>query len=83
MAFVTLYLLPVGYQVAAYYTDTDLGASWWNLRTDSSQQAPDPTATKDAIIQVYAARAVRWRGALGVHTWIATKRTDENAYTPA
>jgi len=33
------------------------------------------------VIQVYAARAARWRGAIGVHTWIATKRSDENRYT--
>ena len=33
------------------------------------------------MIQVYAARAVRWRGVLGVHTWIATKRMGENFYT--
>ena len=81
MAFIGLYLLPVGYQVAAYYTGADRNASWWDLRTDSSQQAPDPAATEDAIIQVYAARAVRWRGALGVHTWIATKRSAEDYYT--
>jgi len=76
-----LYFLPVGYKVAAHYVDQSQTVSWWDLRTDSSQQAPDPTTTDDAIIQVYAARAVRWRGALGVHTWIATKRTDENFYT--
>ena len=46
------------------------------MRRDSSQQAPDPVAGQ-AVIQVYAARAARWRGALGVHTWIATRRSDE------
>lgn len=54
---------------------------WWNLRRDSSEQAPPANQTDDAIIQVYAARAARWRGAFGVHTWFATKRTDESRYT--
>ena len=76
-----LYFLPVGVQVAAYYAGNDRDTPWWELRRDSSEQAPDPFATDDAIIQVYAARAVRWRGALGVHTWIATKRSNEDFYT--
>ena len=76
-----LYLLPVGYMVAVYYTDGSREVSWWNLNTDSSRQAPDPAATDDAIIQVYAARAVRWRGTLGVHSWIATKKSDHDHYT--
>ena len=76
----TLYFLPVGYQLAVYYLDQDRTVPWWSQRRDSSSQAPDPAATRDAIIQVYAARAVRWRGALGVHTWIATKRPDEGFY---
>jgi hypothetical protein len=80
LALIVLYFLPVGYQVLAYYTDPGRDAAWWSRRGDSSEQAPDPAMTDDAIIQVYAARAVRWRGALGVHTWIATKGSDEDFY---
>ena len=32
-------------------------------------------------MQVYAARAFNWRGALAVHTWIATKPRDTESYT--
>jgi hypothetical protein len=55
--------------------------SWWQARRDSSAQAPDPATTPEAVIQVYAARAVGWKGVLGVHTWIAVKRTGAPAYT--
>ncbi|HSE94744.1 MAG TPA: DUF3750 domain-containing protein [Methylomirabilota bacterium] len=55
--------------------------SWWQARRDSSAQAPDPATTPEAVIQVYAARAVGWKGVLGVHTWIAMKRTGAGAYT--
>ena len=77
----SLYFFPIGLKVGAHYADSGRSVSWYDLRKDSSQQAPDPTATQDAIIQVYAARAMRWRGALGVHSWIATKRTDQQYYT--
>ena len=57
------------------------GQSWWELRRDSSGQAPDPTATPDAVVQVYAARAVGWRGLVAVHSWIAVKPAGAPGYT--
>lgn len=42
--------------------------------------APDPATTREAIVQVYAARAFNWRGVLGVHTWISTKREAATHY---
>ncbi|MBI3824782.1 MAG: DUF3750 domain-containing protein [Candidatus Rokubacteria bacterium] len=47
---------------------------FWNARRDSSGQAPSAETTPGAVVQVYAARAVGWRGVVGVHTWIAVKR---------
>ncbi len=74
-----LFFLPVGCMVAAHYSDDQAGDRSRN-RHGSTQQAP--TADSEAaVIQVYAARAARWRGAFGVHTWIATKRRDERQYT--
>ena len=43
--------------------------------------APDPRVTREPVVQVYAARAVRWRGYFGVHTWIAAKPADAPAFT--
>jgi hypothetical protein len=54
---------------------------FWNARRDSSYQAPDPEQVPEAVIQVYAARTLGWRGILGVHTWIATKPTGAPGYT--
>jgi len=56
-------------------------AAWWEARRDSSGLAPDPARTADAVLQVYAARTVGWRGLLAVHTWIALKRMDAREYT--
>ena len=73
-----LFVLPPGCMIAAHYGGD--GAGPWRARHGSAELAPD-ASTPDAVVQVYAARAARWRGAIGVHTWIATKRTDERAYT--
>jgi hypothetical protein len=54
---------------------------WRAARRDSSGLAPDPAATPDAVIQIYAARTVGWKGVLGVHTWIALKRSGAPSYT--
>jgi hypothetical protein len=43
--------------------------------------APDPAATPEAVVQVYAARAWSWRSLLGVHTWVAVKPTAASRYT--
>ncbi|MGH7372618.1 MAG: DUF3750 domain-containing protein [Candidatus Rokuibacteriota bacterium] len=57
------------------------GQSWWQFRRDSSGQAPDPAATPDAVVQVYAARTVGWRGIVAVHSWIAVKPAGAPGYT--
>lgn len=57
------------------------GVEWWNASRDVTGLAPDPRTHNEAIVQVYAARAFKWRGAFGVHTWIATKKTGAPEYT--
>ena len=54
---------------------------WRAASRASAGLAPDPATTAEAVVQVYAARAVRWRGYFGVHTWIAVKPARAKAYT--
>src|SRR5262250_2100984 len=59
-----------------------LGAADW--RTASREPvglAPDPATTPEAVVQVYSARAVSWRGWFGVHTWVAVKPTGAHEFT--
>ena len=56
------------------------GIRWWEARRDSSAQAPDPATTREAIIQVYAARTVGWRGVFGVHSWVVVKSAGAAVY---
>lgn len=55
--------------------------NWRSASRDSVGLAPDPARTPEAVVQVYAARAVRWRGYFGVHTWIAAKPSNAPSYT--
>ena len=57
------------------------GGNFWELERGPSGQAPDPAVTREAVVQVYAARTVGWRGLFAVHTWIAVKPRDADAYT--
>ena len=53
---------------------------WRTAPRHSIGIAPDPATTPEAVVQVYAARAFGWRGAFGVHTWIAVKPTGAPAF---
>jgi len=55
--------------------------NWREASREPLGLAPDPVTTAGAVAQVYAARAVRWRGYFGVHTWIAVKPSAATAYT--
>ena len=54
---------------------------WRTASREPAGLAPDPATTPEAVIQVYAARAVGWRGYFGVHTWIAAKPSNADAFT--
>lgn len=54
---------------------------WRTASREPVGLAPDPAATPEAVVQVYGARAVRWRGYFGIHTWVAVKPAGARAYT--
>jgi hypothetical protein len=56
------------------------GDRWREARRDSSAQAPEPSSTPEAVIQIYAARTVGWRGVFGVHSWVVVKSSGATAY---
>jgi hypothetical protein len=47
---------------------------------NSRAMAPAPLDEPEGLVQVYGARAFSWRGAFGIHTWIATKRPGAEHY---
>jgi hypothetical protein len=74
-----LFVLPV--MVSGCLADGRGGVPWYEARRDPTGLAPDPVTTPEAVVQVYAARAVSWRGVFSVHTWIVVKPTGAERYT--
>ena len=58
-----------------------LGTDYRRADRSSAGIAPPAETTPEAVVQVYAARALNWRGIFGVHTWIATKPENATEYT--
>ena len=48
---------------------------------DSAAMAPSPATTREAVLQVYGADIWGWAGLFAIHTWIATKGTNDDSYT--
>lgn len=61
--------------------DINLAGDWRTANRNSAGIAPLPAQTPQAVVQIYAGRAFRWRGIFGVHTWIAAKPQNARHYT--
>jgi uncharacterized protein DUF3750 len=75
--FVCLFLVLAGLVVAARATSKD----WRTAPRESANLAPKPSEYRDAVVQIYAARAINWRGWFAVHTWVAIKERNASQYT--
>jgi hypothetical protein len=65
------FLVPLAASIA---THTPSPVPWYEASLAPTGLAPNPATVREPVIQVYAARAFGWRGALAVHTWIVVKR---------
>src|ERR1700761_3162370 len=79
LSFLVLFVLPLF--VSACVFGRDSAVPWYEARRDATGLAPDPATTPQAVSQVYAARAVWWRGIFAVHTWIVVKPTKAREFT--
>jgi hypothetical protein len=78
LLFAALFIVPLAISVA---THTPAAATWSTASREPTGLAPDPVLFREPVVQVYAARTFGWRGAFGVHSWLAYKREGEPAYT--
>lgn len=76
-----LFILLAGPLLMASCGNIHLNSDWRSADRSSSGQAPDPAADREAILQVYVARAFNWRGIFAVHSWIASKPRNAKHYT--
>jgi hypothetical protein len=53
---------------------------WRTASRESAGIAPDPVATRDAVLQIYGAQTWGWRGWFAIHTWLAAKPANADYY---
>jgi hypothetical protein len=77
---ITLLVLVVLSLIPMVSGEAQLGRDFRTADRSSVGLAPAAATTSEAVVQVYAARALNWRGIFGVHCWIATKPEDALEY---
>ena len=78
---IVLALLLAGPVFTLAFGRVSVGGDWRAASHRSAGLAPDPAATHEAVVQVYAARAFGWRGAFAEHTWLVAKGQGDQRYT--
>src|SRR3981081_1852364 len=58
-----------------------VSVDWHTAARPSAGLLPPPAEHPDALVRVYAARTVRWRGIFAVHSWIVVKEKGAPRYT--
>jgi hypothetical protein len=80
LAFVLLFVLPIAASAAHWFL-FDPGTDWRSRDRGSAGLLPDPAVHRDAVVRIFAARTVRWRGIFAVHSWIVVKPEGAASYT--
>ena len=80
VAFALLFLLPLGI-AAAIYQWSGIGPGWQMADRSSAGLLPPATEKPEAVVRVFAAPTVRWRGIVAVHSWVVIKPEGADAYT--
>lgn len=78
--FVLLFLVPLGISAALYW-NSGQGAGWQTADRSSAGLLPAPATHRPAVLRVFAAQTVRWRGIFAVHCWIVFKEEGASSYT--
>jgi len=78
--FLSLIVIPLVLSTVNYLLG-DRRENWQTADRSSADLLPKPSTHLDAVIRVYAARTVRWRGIFAVHTWIVVKERGAPRYS--
>jgi hypothetical protein len=78
--FLLLYLLPLGVSALLYAAD-GTGAGWRTADRSSIGVLPPPATNPDAVVRIFSAKTVRWRGIMASHSWIVFKPPGAASYT--
>jgi hypothetical protein len=80
LVLLALLVVPIGVSAAKYWIG-DRSVDWQSADRSSAGLLPAPSEHPDALVRVFAARTVRWRGIFAVHSWIVFKEQGAARYT--
>src|ERR1700716_2406528 len=80
IVFLLLLIGPIALSAMKYLLG-DRSVDWQMADRSSAGLLPSPAEHSDALVRVYAARTVRWRGIFAVHSWIVVKERNAPRYT--
>jgi hypothetical protein len=80
IAFLLFFVAPIGASAAIWYL-SDPGTDWRSRDRSSAGLLASAEDNPAAVVRIYAARTVRWRGIFSVHSWIVVKKDGAPAYT--
>lgn len=78
--FALLYLLPLVVSALLYAVD-GTGANWRTADRSSIGVLPAAATHPAAVVRIFSAQTVRWRGILASHSWIVFKPQGAASYT--
>ncbi|GGC71948.1 DUF3750 domain-containing protein [Chelatococcus reniformis] len=79
IAFVALYIAPIAVS-AAIYLRTNTIADWRTADRSSAGMLARASTHPGAVVRIFSARTVSWRGILATHSWIVVKERGAAAY---
>ncbi len=80
LLFALLYLLPLGISAALYRMDGS-GVGWRTADRSSIGHLPPASRAPHAVVRIFGAQTVRWRGVFATHCWIVFKPAGAPRYT--
>ncbi len=78
--FLVFFLLPLSISTGLYYAN-GTGAGWRTADRSSAGLLPPAAGHSPAVVRVFAAPTVRWRGIFATHCWIVFKPEGARSYT--
>ncbi len=78
LAFVLVFLVPIAVSATLYVTRSR--GDWRSADRSSAGLLPSAADHSEAVVRVFSARTVSWRGIVATHSWIVIKDTGGRAY---
>ena len=79
LGFTAVFLLPIVVSAVLYWYSSGT-VDWRSADRTSAGLLPAASGHRQAVVRIFAARTVRWRGIVAVHSWIVVKNEGASGY---